>query len=94
MEHMGDHIKVPSQSQLLSRRNQALTPLRCTTGAISTFDKSKEDFHWWVKMAMADKKSYSYSELYHSLLKMFADLLKMAEAYGFAPKTVQDREGQ
>merc|ERR1712200_9602 len=31
------------------------------------------DFIWWVKKAMADKKSYSYSELYHSLLKMFAE---------------------
>merc|ERR1711881_640829 len=30
-------------------------------------------FIWWVKKAMADKKSYSYSELYHSLLKMFAE---------------------
>ena len=44
-----------------------------TTGAISTFNKSKEDFIWWVKKAMSDKKSYSYSELYHSLLKMFAE---------------------
>merc|ERR1712142_1283494 len=44
-----------------------------TTGAISTFNKSKEDFIWWVKKAVADRKSYSYSELYHSLLKMFAE---------------------
>ena len=44
-----------------------------STGSISTFNKSKEDFIWWVKKAMADKKSYSYSELYHSLLKMFAE---------------------
>jgi len=44
-----------------------------TTGSISTFNKSKEDFIWWVKKAVADRKSYSYSELYHSLLKMFAE---------------------
>jgi len=44
-----------------------------STGSISTFNKSKEDFIWWVKKAVADRKSYSYSELYHSLLKMFAE---------------------
>ena len=49
------------------------TSTTTNTGAISTFNKSKEDFIWWVKKAMADKKSYSYSELYHSLLKMFAE---------------------
>merc|ERR1712131_114046 len=34
---------------------------------------SKEDFIWFVKKAVQDKKSYSYSELYHSLLKIFVD---------------------
>merc|ERR1712083_1011203 len=36
-------------------------------------NKSKEDFIWFVKKAVSDKKSYSYTELYHCLLKMFAD---------------------
>merc|ERR1712176_313548 len=44
-----------------------------STAAVSTFNKSKEDFIWFVKKAVQDKKSYSYSELYHSLLKIFVD---------------------
>ena len=40
---------------------------------VNTFNKSKEDFIWFVKKATTDKKSYSHSELYHSLLKMFVD---------------------
>merc|ERR1712198_651052 len=41
--------------------------------SVNTFNKSKEDFIWFVKKAVQDKKSYSYSELYHSLLKIFVD---------------------
>merc|ERR1711915_128818 len=44
-----------------------------STTAVNTFNKSKEDFIWFVKKAIQDKKSYSYSELYHSLLKIFVD---------------------
>merc|ERR1712142_844094 len=45
-----------------------------STAAVNTFKKSKEDFIWFViKKAVQDKKSYSYSELYHSLLKIFVD---------------------
>merc|ERR1712243_436403 len=40
---------------------------------VNTFNKSKEDFIWFVKRAVNDKKSYSHSELYHSLLKLFVD---------------------
>merc|ERR1711868_116466 len=40
---------------------------------VNTFNKSKEDFIWFVKRAVTDKKSYSHSELYHSLLKLFVD---------------------
>merc|ERR1712211_168392 len=36
-------------------------------------NKSKEDFIWFVKKAVTDKKSYSHSEMYHSLLKLFVD---------------------
>merc|ERR1712055_598529 len=39
----------------------------------SGFNKSKEDFIWFIKKAVGDKKSYAHSELYHCLLKMFAD---------------------
>merc|ERR1712133_439 len=44
-----------------------------STAAVNTFNKSKEDFIWFVKKAIQDKKSYSYQELYHSLLKIFVD---------------------
>merc|ERR1711973_191685 len=44
-----------------------------STTAVNTFNKSKEDFIWFVKKAVQNKKSYSYSELYHSLLKIFVD---------------------
>merc|ERR1711868_202226 len=40
---------------------------------VNTFNKSKEDFIWFVKKAVNDKKSYSHSEMYHSLLKLFVD---------------------
>merc|ERR1712168_815186 len=44
-----------------------------TTAPVNTFNKSKEDFIWFVKKAVQDQKSYSYSEMYHCLLKMFVD---------------------
>merc|ERR1712098_99183 len=45
-----------------------------------------EDFIWFVKKAVQDRKSYSYSELYHSLLKIFIDAAaSMPRAYGYAP---------
>merc|ERR1712180_301452 len=63
--------------------------------AVNTFNKSKEDFIWFVKRAVQDKKSYSYSELYHSLLKIFVDAdtnkdglvskASIPRAYGYAP---------
>merc|ERR1711973_853440 len=40
---------------------------------VNTFNKSKEDFIWFVKKAVQDQKSYSHSEMYHSLLKLFVD---------------------
>merc|ERR1711987_7939 len=43
------------------------------TTAVNTFNKSKEDFICFVKKAVQDEKSYSHSELYHSLLKLFVD---------------------
>merc|ERR1711963_93157 len=44
-----------------------------TTAPVNTFNNSKEDFIWFVKKAVQDQKSYSHSELYHSLLKLFVD---------------------
>merc|ERR1712111_293322 len=44
-----------------------------STAAVNTFNKSKEDFIWFVKKAVQDEKSYSHAEMYHSLLKIFVD---------------------
>merc|ERR1712168_932345 len=38
-----------------------------------TFNKCKEDFVWFIKTAIADKKSDAYGELFHRLLKIFVD---------------------
>merc|ERR1712234_18023 len=59
---MGLH---PSHSTIL-KVTMSSTP-------VNTFNKSKEDFIWFVKKAVQDEKSYSHSELYHSLLKLFVD---------------------
>jgi len=40
---------------------------------ITGFNKSKEDFIWFIKRAIKDKKSDSYAELYHCLIKMFVE---------------------
>jgi len=40
---------------------------------ITGFNKSKEDFIWFVKKAVSDKKSDAHAELYQTLLKMFAE---------------------
>merc|ERR1712025_1184797 len=44
-----------------------------TTAPVNTFNKSKEDFIWFVKKAVQDQKSHSHAEMYHSLLKLFVD---------------------
>jgi len=46
---------------------------KMTSTTVNNFNKSKEDFIWFVKKAVTDKKSYSHSEMYHTLLKMFVD---------------------
>merc|ERR1712243_270498 len=48
-------------------------PLKMSSTPVNTFNKSKEDFIWFVKKAVKDQKSYSHSEMYHSLLKLFVD---------------------
>merc|ERR1711887_338923 len=40
---------------------------------ITGFNKSKEDFIWFIKRAIKDEKSDSYVELYHCLIKMFVE---------------------
>merc|ERR1712029_1310490 len=44
-----------------------------STTAVNTFNKSKEDFIWFVKHGVQDQKSHSHAEMYHSLLKLFVD---------------------
>jgi len=64
------------QSQTLSSNRRTTTKtfkMSATTGPVNALNKSKEDFIWFVKKAVTDKKSYSYTELYHCMLKMFAD---------------------
>jgi len=38
-----------------------------------TFGKCKEDFVWFIKKAVSDRKSDAYTELFQRLLKMFVD---------------------
>merc|ERR1719452_360783 len=40
---------------------------------ITGFNKSKEDFIWFIKKASTDRKGDAHAELYHCLLKMFVD---------------------
>merc|ERR1711872_169640 len=49
------------------------TKMTTTIPAVNNFNKSKEDFIWFVKKAVTDKKSYSHSEMYHTLLKIIVD---------------------
>jgi Ca2+-binding EF-hand superfamily protein len=75
--------------------------MSCPATNITGFNKSKEDFIWFIKKATADKKSDAHSELYHCLLKM-SKLIDMAASiprmYGYAPvdselyKTEQEKE--
>merc|ERR1711872_541552 len=43
-----------------------------TTG-VNSFNKSKEDFIWFIKKVTSNRKCDAHSELYHALLKMFVD---------------------
>merc|ERR1711970_1326311 len=55
------------------RLNSSLIHTMAASTVITGFNKSKEDFIWFIKKADADKKSDAYAELYHCLLKMFVD---------------------
>merc|ERR1712114_40688 len=67
---MGTSCKSVIQCSLLTLPLLILPKMSCP---VNTFNKSKEDFIWFVKRAVTDKKSYSRSEMYHSLLKLFVD---------------------
>merc|ERR1711970_384022 len=55
------------------RLNSSLIDTMADSTITTGFNKSKEDFLWFIKKANADKKSDAYAELYHCLLKMFVD---------------------
>merc|ERR1712126_386651 len=51
-----------------------LIPIKmASTTGVNSFNKSKEDFIWFIKKATSDRKSDAHSELYQALLKMFVD---------------------
>merc|ERR1712215_24657 len=54
-----------------SRHGRIMTS-RTSTNLIG-FNKSKEDFIWFIKRATSDRKSDAHAELYHCLFKMFVD---------------------
>merc|ERR1712098_424449 len=62
-----------SKSEYLQVSQSYLFTMSSNTAPVNTFNKSKEGFIWFVKKAVQDQKSYSHSELYHSLLKLFVD---------------------
>merc|ERR1711954_158576 len=81
-----------SKSEYLQVSQSYLFTMSSTTAPVNTFNKSKEDFIWFVKKAVQDQKSYSYSEMYHCLLSKssFSKLIDAAaslpRAYGYAPE--------
>merc|ERR1711887_363249 len=60
-----------------SKKTYLSLPRLTMSSSVSTnitgFNKSKEDFIWFIKRAIKDKKSDAYAELYHCLIKMFVD---------------------
>merc|ERR1712126_436385 len=44
-----------------------------SSAGVNSFNKSKEDFIWFIKKATSNRKSDAHSELYQALLKMFVD---------------------
>merc|ERR1712029_1266904 len=62
-----------SRSEYLQVSQSYLFTMSSTTAPVNTFNKSKEDFIWFVKKAVQDQKSHSHAEIYHCLLKMFVD---------------------
>merc|ERR1712183_178778 len=59
-------------SNIIYHIMSAMATCPATTN-ITGFNKSKEDFIWFIKGATSDLKSDAHAELYHCLLKMFVD---------------------
>jgi len=57
----------------MTTTNDHTTIIRDLIFTEKTFNKCKEDFVWFIKTAIADKKSDAYGELFHRLLKIFVD---------------------
>merc|ERR1712126_385160 len=47
--------------------------LTMSSAGVNSFNKSKEDFIWFINKATSNRKSDAHSELYQALLKMFVD---------------------
>merc|ERR1711913_226295 len=56
---------------LLFKMTEAAINISAFIFTEKTFGKSKEDFLWFVKTAIADKSSAAYGELFQKLLKIF-----------------------
>jgi len=56
-----------------STPNENEVPVNPTIISFPGFNKSKEDFIWFMKKASTDRKSDAHHELYQCLLKMFVD---------------------
>merc|ERR1712033_125010 len=64
-------LTIPLLAFLSSLSNN--TPKMASTTGVNSFNKSKEDFIWFIKKATSNRKRDAHSELYHALLKMFVD---------------------
>merc|ERR1712181_195908 len=67
---MGTHLAVKAKNS-----SPFLLIMTCpaTSSSMTGFNKSKEDFIWFIKKASTSRKSDAHGELYHCLLKMFVD---------------------
>merc|ERR1719384_2604947 len=50
-----------------------LVPATKSSAVTTGFNKSKADFIWFIKKAVANKQSEAHAELYNALFKMFID---------------------
>merc|ERR1711970_1597921 len=57
----------------LSLNKKDLLSAMSSSNVCGFFNKSKEDFIWFIKRAISDRKSTSHAELYHGLVKMFVE---------------------
>ena len=62
-----------ASSEIMQFDHLTITNSSCSTKNTIGFTKSREAFIWFVKKATLDRRSYAHTELYHWLLKMFAE---------------------